>query len=101
MSFTGYSSCSNNSRSHTCVLSGVFTGNVKVLVRFSFGIAGLREVAKKLAVRSDDVSVSDTIHEIICKIVLFTSAICTWRAGKGQFPFRRLFWVYFVMPSKF
>ncbi|CAM0905625.1 unnamed protein product [Alopecurus aequalis] len=55
----------NNSRSHTCLLSGVFIGDVKVLVRLSFGISGPKEVAMKLAVRSDDPEVSDRIHEIV------------------------------------
>ncbi|XP_010254880.1 PREDICTED: coatomer subunit gamma-2 [Nelumbo nucifera] len=55
----------SNSRSHTCLLSGVFMGNVKVLVRLSFGIDGPKQVAMKLAVRSEDQTVSDIIHEII------------------------------------
>ncbi|KAL7125366.1 hypothetical protein ABFS83_14G112700 [Erythranthe nasuta] len=55
----------SNSRSHTCLLSGVYIGNVKVLVRLSFGIDGSKDVAMKLAVRSDDVNVSDVIHEIV------------------------------------
>ncbi|WOH04633.1 hypothetical protein DCAR_0624044 [Daucus carota subsp. sativus] len=55
----------NNARSHTCLLSGIYIGNVKVLVRLSFGIVGHKEVAMKLAVRSDDISVSDAIHEIV------------------------------------
>ncbi|XP_047979348.1 coatomer subunit gamma [Salvia hispanica] len=55
----------NNSRSHTCLLSGVYIGNVKVLVRLSFGMDATKEVAMKLAVRSDDVNVSEAIHEIV------------------------------------
>ncbi|KAK3420891.1 hypothetical protein EUGRSUZ_G00444 [Eucalyptus grandis] len=55
----------SNSRSHSCLLSGVYIGNVKVLVRLSFGIDGQRDVAMKLAVRSEDESVSDAIHEIV------------------------------------
>ncbi|KAL1833748.1 hypothetical protein ACET3Z_003399 [Daucus carota] len=55
----------NNARSHTCLLSGVYIGNVKVLVRLSFGIDSRKEVAMKLAVRSDDISVSDAIHDIV------------------------------------
>ncbi|KAJ4964927.1 hypothetical protein NE237_016776 [Protea cynaroides] len=55
----------NNSRSHTCLLAGVFIGNAKVLVRLSFGIDGPKQVAMKLAVRSEDETVSDAIHEII------------------------------------
>ncbi|KAK4752108.1 hypothetical protein SAY87_020906 [Trapa incisa] len=55
----------SNSRSHSCLLSGVFIGNVKVLVRLSFGIDGQKEVAMKLAVRSDEESISDLIHEIV------------------------------------
>ncbi|KAL8160613.1 hypothetical protein V2J09_002150 [Rumex salicifolius] len=54
-----------NSRSHTCLLSGIFIGNVKVLVRMQFGLDSNREVAMKLAVRSDDETVSDAIHEIV------------------------------------
>ncbi|ERN17499.1 coatomer subunit gamma-2 [Amborella trichopoda] len=55
----------SNSRSHTCLLSGKFIGDVKVLVRLSFGIDGPKQVAMKLAVRSEDPAVSDTIHEIV------------------------------------
>ncbi|KAK4340327.1 hypothetical protein RND71_041789 [Anisodus tanguticus] len=55
----------SNSRSHTCLLSGLYIGNVKVLVRLSFGVGGPKEVAMKLAVRSEDISVSDAIHEIV------------------------------------
>ncbi|GER50371.1 coatomer subunit gamma [Striga asiatica] len=55
----------SNSRSHMCLLSGVYIGNVKVLVRLSFGIDGSKEVAMKLAVRSEDGKVSDAIHEIV------------------------------------
>ncbi|KAF8684302.1 hypothetical protein HU200_044353 [Digitaria exilis] len=54
-----------NARSHTCLLSGMFIGDVKVLVRLSFGLSGPNEVAMKLAVRSDDPEVSDKIHEIV------------------------------------
>ncbi|KAF1899428.1 hypothetical protein Lal_00019556 [Lupinus albus] len=54
-----------NSRSHTCLMSGVFIGNVKVLVRLSFGLDGPKDVAMKLSVRSDDEAVSDAIHEIV------------------------------------
>ncbi|KAJ8450881.1 hypothetical protein Cgig2_032506 [Carnegiea gigantea] len=55
----------SNSRSHTCLLSGVFIGNVKVLVRLQFGLDANRDVAMKLAVRSEGESVSDTIHDIV------------------------------------
>ncbi|XP_077215233.1 coatomer subunit gamma-2-like isoform X2 [Tasmannia lanceolata] len=55
----------SNSRSHTCLLSGLFIGNVKVLVRLSFGIDGPKQVAMKLAVRSEDEAVSDAIHDIV------------------------------------
>ncbi|XP_076921637.1 coatomer subunit gamma-2-like [Bidens hawaiensis] len=54
-----------NSRSHSCLLSGVYIGNVKVLVRLSFGVDSSNEVAMKLAVRSEDESVSDAIHDIV------------------------------------
>lgn len=55
----------SNARSHVCLLSGVYIGGVKVLVRLSFGLSGPKEVAMKLAVRSDDPEVSDKIHEIV------------------------------------
>jgi len=55
----------SNSRSHTCILAGRFIGNVQVLVRLSFGIDGPKQVAMKLAVRSEDQFVSDAIHEIV------------------------------------
>ncbi|KMZ74669.1 Coatomer subunit gamma-2 [Zostera marina] len=61
----GTNSVPNNSRSHTCLLSGLFIGNAKVLVRLSFGIDGPKQVAMKLAVRSEDQEVSDAIHEIV------------------------------------
>ncbi|KAK9691084.1 hypothetical protein RND81_09G175000 [Saponaria officinalis] len=54
-----------NSRSHTCLLSGVYMGSAKVLVRLQFGFDSSREVAMKLTVRSEDEAVSDTIHEIV------------------------------------
>ncbi|KAG7011700.1 Coatomer subunit gamma-2, partial [Cucurbita argyrosperma subsp. argyrosperma] len=63
--FQGTEVVPSNSRSHTCLLSGVYYGDVKVLVRLSFGIDSSREVAMKLAARSDDEDVSDAIHEIV------------------------------------
>ncbi|XP_020088256.1 coatomer subunit gamma-2 [Ananas comosus] len=55
----------SNSRSHTCLLSGVYIGNVKVLARLSFGISGPKEVAMKLVVRSEDPDVTARIHQIV------------------------------------
>ncbi|KAJ8467044.1 hypothetical protein OPV22_029596 [Ensete ventricosum] len=57
----------NNSRSHTCLLSGIFIGNMKVLVRVSFGIDGSKQVAMKLAVRSEGPEISEKIHEIVAE----------------------------------
>ncbi|KAM2928196.1 hypothetical protein COP2_035461 [Malus domestica] len=62
----GTEAVASNSRSHSCVLSGVYIGNVKVLVRLLFGIdSSSKEVAMKLTVRSEDGAVSDAIHEIV------------------------------------
>ncbi|CAN1173152.1 Coatomer subunit gamma [Linum perenne] len=61
----GTEAVSSNSRSHTCILSGVFIGNIKVLARLQFGMNGPKEVAMKLAVRSEDAAVSEAIHEIV------------------------------------
>ncbi|KFK29732.1 hypothetical protein AALP_AA7G171600 [Arabis alpina] len=55
----------SNARSHTCLLSGVYIGNVKVLVRAQFGMDSTKEIAMKLAVRAEDVSVAEAIHEIV------------------------------------
>ena len=63
--FQGTEVVPRNARSHSCLLSGVFIGDVKVLVRLSFGLSGPNEVAMKLAVRSDDPEISDKIHEIV------------------------------------
>lgn len=46
-------------------MSGVFIGNVKVLVRLQFGVDGPKDIAMKLSVRSEDETVSDVIHEIV------------------------------------
>lgn len=54
-----------NARSHICLLSGVYIGNVRVLAKVSFGLDGPKDVAMKLAVRSEDETVSDAIHEIV------------------------------------
>ncbi|KAJ0010786.1 hypothetical protein Pint_34511 [Pistacia integerrima] len=50
---------------HTCLLSNVFIGNVKVLVRLQFGVDGPKDIAMKVAMRSKDANVSDMIHEIV------------------------------------
>jgi coatomer protein complex subunit gamma len=55
----------SNARSHTCLLAGRFLGGVQVLVRLSAGMDSQKQVAMKLAVRSEDPGVSDIIHEII------------------------------------
>lgn len=63
--FQGTEVVPNNSRSHTCLLYGVYIGNVNVLARISLGIDGAKEVAMKLTVRSEDENVSDAIHETV------------------------------------
>ncbi|KAH7294192.1 hypothetical protein KP509_28G060100 [Ceratopteris richardii] len=55
----------SNARSHTCLLAGKFVGDISVLARLSFGIDPQKQVAMKLAVRSEDQYVSDAIHEIL------------------------------------
>ncbi|XP_024367632.1 coatomer subunit gamma-2 [Physcomitrium patens] len=55
----------NNARSHTCLLAGRFLGDTQVLVRLSVGIDSQKQVAMKLAVRAEDIAVSDIIHDII------------------------------------
>ncbi|CAL9151207.1 unnamed protein product [Musa hybrid cultivar] len=57
----------SNSRSHACLLSGIFIGNVKVLVRLSFGVDESKQVGMKLAVRSEDPNISERIHEIVAE----------------------------------
>ncbi|XP_010548052.1 PREDICTED: coatomer subunit gamma-like [Tarenaya hassleriana] len=56
----------SNARSHTCLMSGVYIGNVKAVVKTQFGMDGkTKEIMMKLSVRSDDISVSEAIHEIV------------------------------------
>jgi coatomer protein complex subunit gamma len=55
----------SNARSHTCLLAGRFLGDIPVMVRLSVGIDSQKQVAMKLAVRSEDPGVSDIIHDII------------------------------------
>eukprot|EP00887_Chlorella_sp_A99_P007682 scaffold20.g7682.t1 len=54
-----------NARSHTVLLAGSVVGDVQVLVRLAFGIDAGRNVAMKLAVRSESLDVSEAIHAII------------------------------------
>ncbi|GAB4819163.1 hypothetical protein N2152v2_006209 [Parachlorella kessleri] len=54
-----------NARSHTVLLSGIVVGEVQVLVRLNFGIDMSKNVAMKLAVRSESPDVSEAIHQII------------------------------------
>lgn len=54
-----------NARSHTLLLSGTVVGDVQVVVRLAFGIDAGRNVAMKLAVRSESADVSEAIHAII------------------------------------
>ena len=54
-----------NARSHTLLLSGTVVGEAQVLVRLAFGIDTARNVAMKLAVRSESPDVSEAVHAII------------------------------------
>jgi coatomer protein complex subunit gamma len=54
-----------NARSHTTLLSGVFVGDVTVLIRMSLGIDAASNVAMKLTVRADELAVSELIHQLI------------------------------------
>ncbi|CAE5984141.1 unnamed protein product [Arabidopsis arenosa] len=61
----GTETVASNARSHTCLLSGLYIGNVKVLVKAQFGMDSSKEIVMKLAVRADDPSVSDAIHALV------------------------------------
>mmetsp|Transcript_33412 Transcript_33412/g.72896 ORF Transcript_33412/g.72896 Transcript_33412/m.72896 type:complete len:907 (-) Transcript_33412:733-3453(-) len=71
MEILGMQSCEGteivppNARSHTCLLAGTFVGGIQVLVRLYFGVDQANAVAVKVAVRSEDPSVSELIHQII------------------------------------
>lgn len=54
-----------NARSHQVLLSGKYIGDVLCLVRLSFGIDASRNVAMKIAVRSESPDVCDAVHQII------------------------------------
>lgn len=55
----------SNARSHQCLLAGTVIGGSVALVRLSFGIDAQKQVAMKLAVRSEDPSTCDLVHDII------------------------------------
>ncbi|CAH8262369.1 unnamed protein product [Arabidopsis lyrata] len=61
----GTETVASNARSHTCLLSGLYIGNVKVLVKAQFGMDSSKEIVMKLAVRAEDPSVSDAIHALV------------------------------------
>lgn len=63
--FQGTETVASNARSHTCLLSGLYIGNVKVLVKAQFGMDSTKEIVMKLTVRVDDRSVSDAIYAIV------------------------------------
>lgn len=54
-----------NARSHAAFLAGTLVGDVKVLAKLNFGIDAGKNVAMKMAVRSDSTEVSESIHIII------------------------------------
>lgn len=54
-----------NARSHTVLLAGKFVGDVRVLVRLSFGIDATGNVAMRVAARGDTQEAAATIHGII------------------------------------
>jgi coatomer subunit gamma len=54
-----------NARSHAAMLAGTLVGDVQVLVRLNFGIDAGRNVAMKMAVRSDSPETSEGVHLII------------------------------------
>ncbi|VVA99272.1 unnamed protein product [Arabis nemorensis] len=61
----GTETVASNARSHTCLLSGLYIGDVKVLVKAQFGMDNTKEIVMKLAVRAEDRSVSVAIHAIV------------------------------------
>ena len=54
-----------NARSHAVMLAGTVVGDVQVLVKLNFGIDASRNVAMKMAVRSDSPETSEAVHVII------------------------------------
>ncbi|KAL1203657.1 Coatomer subunit gamma [Cardamine amara subsp. amara] len=61
----GTETVASNARSHTCLLSGLYIGNVKVLVKAQFGMDSTKEIVMKLSVRAEDQSVSEAIHTLV------------------------------------
>lgn len=65
LDFQGTETVANKARSHTCLLSGLYIGNVKVLVKAQFGMDSTRAIVMKLTVRAEDQSVSEAIHAVV------------------------------------
>ncbi|KAL9299594.1 putative coatomer/calthrin adaptor appendage subdomain, TBP domain superfamily [Arabidopsis thaliana] len=75
----GTETVASNARSHTCLLSGLYIGNVKVLVKAQFGMDSSKEIVMKLAVRAEDPSVMRFTH-----LLLTAKHI---KGSQGSFPF--------------
>jgi len=54
-----------NARSHTVSMTGTVVGDAQVLVKLQFGMDAQHNVAMRLAVRAEDPSMCDCIHNII------------------------------------
>lgn len=54
-----------NARSHTVHLAGTIVGDIQVLAKLQFGLDAQRNVAMKMAVRSESLEISEAVHIII------------------------------------
>ena len=54
-----------NARSHTVHLAGKLVGDIQVLLKLQFGLDAERNVAMKMAVRSESLEASEAVHVII------------------------------------
>lgn len=54
-----------NARSHAVTLAGTVVGDAQVLVKLNFGMDAAKNVAMKMAVRSDSPETSEAVHLII------------------------------------
>ena len=52
-------------RCHTTLLSGLFVGDIPVLIQMKLGIDSSGDVAMQLAVRADNIAISELVHVLV------------------------------------
>ena len=55
-------------RSHTTLLSGLFVGDIPILIQMKLGIDSSGDVAMKLTVRAEEIVLSELVHTLVSDV---------------------------------